>query len=119
MGELEGSIASAHDNSYNIKAYNPSLANNLAGNYTFAYLQSVTSNLALGIDANHSRSPTGQSDTEYGYVAKYVGSAKDWIASAILSANSTVQLAYWQKLSDKVEAGAELAMLPHPVRAAC
>jgi len=79
----------------------------LTGIFIGSYLQSVTPNLALGLEAVWQRAGlTEGPQTALSYCGKYKGS--DWIASAQLQAQGTVSATYWRKLTDKVEAGVDL-----------
>ncbi|KAM3073430.1 translocase of outer mitochondrial membrane [Clarireedia jacksonii] len=91
-----------------IKSLNPSMLDGgLTGVFIGQYLQSVTPNLALGLEAIWQRAAMSQGpDTAVSYCAKYKGS--DWIASAQLQAQGAVNTSFWRKLTDKVEAGVDL-----------
>lgn len=91
-----------------LKTVNPSIIDGgLTGIFIGSYLQSVTPNLALGLEAVWQRAALNQGpETAVSYCAKYKGS--DWIASAQLQAQGTVSTSYWRRLTDKVEAGVDL-----------
>src|SRR6187402_2145664 len=97
-----------NDFTASLKALNPSaIDGGLTGIFIGSYLQSVTPNLALGLEAIWQRAALNQGpETALSYCAKYKGS--DWIASAQLQAQGAVSTSYWRKLTDKVEAGVEL-----------
>lgn len=91
-----------------VKALNPSiLEGGLTGIFIGSYLQSITPKVALGLEAVWQRSgaDTGP-ETALSYCAKYTG--KDWIASAQLQAQGALNTTYWRRITDKVEAGADL-----------
>ncbi|KAI9793400.1 MAG: translocase of outer mitochondrial membrane [Peltula sp. TS41687] len=91
-----------------VKSLNPSiLEGGLTGIFVGSYLQSVTPKIALGLEAVWQRSgaDTGP-ETALSYCAKYTG--KDWIASAQLQAQGALNTTYWRRITDKVEAGADL-----------
>ena len=98
-----------------IKSLNPSIIEGgLTGIFIGSYLQSVTPGLALGLEAVWQRQAmaTGP-DALVSYVAKYRGS--DWIASAQLqAAQGALNTSYWRRLTDKVEAGADLSLQMQP-----
>ncbi|PQE13907.1 eukaryotic porin protein [Rutstroemia sp. NJR-2017a BBW] len=91
-----------------IKSLNPSMLDGgLTGVFIGQYLQSVTPNLSLGLEAIWQRAAMSQGpDTAVSYCAKYKGS--DWIASAQLQAQGAVNTSFWRRLTDKVEAGVDL-----------
>ncbi|OJD15320.1 hypothetical protein AJ78_04404 [Emergomyces pasteurianus Ep9510] len=96
------------DFSASLKAFNPSfLEGGITGIFVGSYLQSVTPNLALGLEAMWQRQGLSvPPETALSYCAKYKGD--DWIASAQLQAQGAVNASYWKKLSDKVEAGVDM-----------
>lgn len=104
------------DFSASLKAFNPSyLEGGLTGIFVGSYLQSVTPNLALGLEAIWQRHGLGVSpETAVSYCAKYKGD--DWIASAQLQAQGTISASYWKKLSEKVETGVDMTLnfAPNP-----
>jgi len=93
-----------------IKSLNPSIIDGgLTGIFIAQYLQSVTPNLALGLEGIWQRPAMNQGpETALSYCAKYKGS--DWIASAQLQAQGAVNTSYWRRLTDKVEAGVDLQL---------
>ena len=110
-----GQVMAQIDNEYtgtdftaSLKSVNPSIIDGgLTGIFIGSYLQSVTPNLALGLEAVWQRAGlTEGPQTALSYCGKYKGS--DWIASAQLQAQGTVSASYWRKLTDKVEAGVDL-----------
>lgn len=104
------------DYSLNFKAYNPGVTD-ATGVFMGSYLQSVTKRLALGAECIWQRPNAEVEEANMSYMAKYVGGAeRDWIATAqFLGSQGVVQGSYWQRLSDKVEAGAELTFAPAPM----
>jgi len=96
-----------------LKAYNPSPAD-LTGVYFASYLQSVTRNLALGVETIWQR-PGELEEASLGYMAKYTGSQRNWVATAQLLPQGVLQTTYWHKLAEAVEAGVDLLMVPHPI----
>src|SRR5277367_3566912 len=97
-----------NDFTASLKTLNPSaIDGGLTGIFIGSYLQSVTPNLALGLEAVWQRAGlTEGPQTALSYCGKYKGS--DWIASAQLQAQGTISASYWRKLTDKVEAGVDL-----------
>jgi len=69
----------------------------------------VTPSLALGLEAVWQRAALNQGpETAVSYCARYKGS--DWIASAQLQAQGTLNTSFWRRLTDKVEAGVDLSL---------
>lgn len=97
-----------NDFTASLKTLNPSMIDGgLTGIFIGNYLQSVTPNLALGLEAIWQRAALNQGpETALSYCAKYKG--RDWIASAQLAAGGAISTSYWRKLTDKVEAGVDL-----------
>jgi mitochondrial import receptor subunit TOM40 len=97
-----------NDFTASLKTLNPSIIDGgLTGIFIGSYLQSVTPNLALGLEAMWQRAAVNQGpETAVSYCAKYKGS--DWLASAQLQAQGAISTSYWRKLTDKVEAGVDL-----------
>ena len=91
-----------------LKALNPStLEGGLTGIFVASYLQSVTAKAALGLEAVWQRSALNMGpETSLSYFARYSGA--DWIASAQLQAQGVINTSYWRRISEKVEAGADL-----------
>ncbi|EEB08364.1 TOM complex subunit Tom40 [Schizosaccharomyces japonicus yFS275] len=102
------------DFSLSLKAMNPWLDDDrLTGIYILSYLQSVTSKLALGVEALWQKpAPSvGPEDVGLNYVARY--NAGDWIWTAHLNGSQgDFTTTYWRKLSPKVEAGVECQLSP-------
>jgi mitochondrial import receptor subunit TOM40 len=104
---LEGQYSGA-DFGASIKAINPStLEGGLTGIFIGSYLQSVTPRLALGLEGVYQRAVMSYApEVALSYAARY--KALDWMASAQILAQGGVQGSYWRRLSDKVEAGADV-----------
>jgi mitochondrial import receptor subunit TOM40 len=105
------------DFSASLKASNPSvLEGGLTGTLNGEYLQSITPRLSLGLSALWQREAMSKGpDMMLTYAARYKGN--DWIGSArFLSLAGLLQLSYWRRIADKVEAGVnlELSMLGRP-----
>ncbi|KAL0581730.1 translocase of outer mitochondrial membrane [Marasmius crinis-equi] len=103
------------DFNVNVKAVNPWPAD-LTGVFMGSYLQSVTKNLALGTEWLLQRPTPNTSEIMATYLAKYTSSDKSWIATAQVQPAGILQATYWQKLSEKVEFGADLQMMAAPMR---
>jgi mitochondrial import receptor subunit TOM40 len=114
MLQLEQDYQGA-DFSVNAKAINPS-PTDLTGIYIGNYLQSVTKNLAVGVETLVQHPAPGMMESTTSYLAKYTSSARDWIATAQLQPAGILQTTYWQKLSDKVEVAADLQIIAAPQR---
>ncbi|CAH2354020.1 mitochondrial import receptor subunit Tom40p [[Candida] railenensis] len=100
----------ASDFSINLKTLNPSLfmesGNAFSGVAVGSLLQSLTKNFAVGLEAMYSKqSGATPPDSAVSYVARY--NAGNWIASAQLQAQGALIASYWQRVTDKVEAGLE------------
>ena len=106
---------SGRDYALNLKAYNPQLTDG-SGVYVASYMQSLSKRFAVGTEVTLQRPPSEEDEASMSYMAKYVGgSERDWIATAhFMGAQSALQGSYWQRLSDKVEAGADITITPHP-----
>ena len=103
------------DYSLNLKAYNPGVVDG-TGVFMASYLQSLTKRFALGTEVILQKPSPEIAEANMSYMAKYVGGKdRDWIATAtLMGGQGVVQGSYWQRLSDKVEAGAEITVAPHP-----
>ncbi|KAJ4306584.1 translocase of outer mitochondrial membrane [Collariella sp. IMI 366227] len=97
-----------------LKALNPSiLEGGLTGIFIGQYLQSVTPKLALGLEAVWQRTGLSQGpDTAVSYVGRY--KTDNWIASAQLQAQGALNASFWQRLSDKVQAGVDMTLSVAP-----
>ncbi len=89
---------------------NPSLSD-VTGIYIGSYLQSVTKNLALGVEGVLQRQTPDMSDFATAYMAKYTSSDRNWIATAQMQGAGILQATYWQKLSEKVDVAADLQLV--------
>ncbi|KAH9945934.1 mitochondrial import receptor subunit tom40 [Epithele typhae] len=107
--QLEHDYSGA-DYSLNAKAVNPSPAD-LTGIYMGSYLQSITKNLALGVEGMLQRPSPAAAELATAYMAKYTSTNRDWIATAQLQGAGMIQASYWQKLSEKVDVAAELQVI--------
>jgi len=103
------------DYSINAKALNP-LPTDLSGVYIGKYLQSITHNLAVGVETLYQRTNPVMTESMTTYLLKYQGVKRDWIATAQVQLGGVLQASYWHKLSEKVEVAADLQMLSTPVR---
>ncbi|KAK6349818.1 translocase of outer mitochondrial membrane [Orbilia brochopaga] len=95
------------DFSASLKAINPNLLDGgMTGIFIMQYLQSVTKSLSLGLEAVWQRqSMVTAPEALVSYAAKYQGAG--WVASVGLQAAGALQLTYWRKLAERVEAGVE------------
>ncbi|KAG0271085.1 translocase of outer mitochondrial membrane [Linnemannia exigua] len=96
------------DFNLNLKAVNPSPLEN-TGIFITSYLQSITPQLALGLEAVHQRPTPQQAETTYSYVAKYTG--RDYIATATYQGFGALQAAYYLRYSEKVDLGTEIQLV--------
>ncbi|OBZ69074.1 Mitochondrial import receptor subunit TOM40 [Grifola frondosa] len=103
------------DYALNVKAVNPSPVD-FSGIYIGSYLQSVTKNLALGVEMLYQSQAPGMSELTASYLAKYTSSDKNWIATAQVQPAGIVQATYWQKLSEKLDVAADLQLMAMPQR---
>lgn len=103
------------DYSVNVKALNP-LPTDFSGVYIGKYLQSVTNNLALGVETLYQRSSPLMAESMTTYLLKYQGIKRDWIATAQVQLGGILQASYWQKLNEKVDVAADLQMITTPMR---
>ncbi|KAJ1309480.1 hypothetical protein OPQ81_006255 [Rhizoctonia solani] len=123
------------DFSLNFKAINPSPIDG-TGIYVGSLLQSVTPRLALGFETVHQRVGPGMAESMTSYLLRWTsppsttsslssaaGAAAPgshepgkWIATAHLQAPGILQATYWQRLSEKVDVGADLQMIIAPGR---
>jgi mitochondrial import receptor subunit TOM40 len=114
MGTLPGQSMNQVEADYkgldyglNAKVVNPSQSG--TGIFVFSYLQSVSKNLALGIEAAHQKhSPTESGETHLGFVGRYSG--KDYVFTTSLTQQGAVQSSYFHKVSERCEMGAEIQM---------
>jgi hypothetical protein len=100
----------------NLKAINTSPVD-FSGVYVGNYLQSVTRNLALGVESLVQRPQPGLVDVSHSLLAKYTSSDRSWIATAQAQpATGILQATYYQKLSEKVDVAADLQLMAQPGR---
>jgi mitochondrial import receptor subunit TOM40 len=90
-----------------VKALSPSIMEGgLTGIFIGSYLQSVTKSLALGVEGVWQRpSLSAKPETAISYAARYRGT--DWIGSAQWLSQGSLNVSYWKRLTDKVEAGVD------------
>ncbi|KAH9811263.1 eukaryotic porin-domain-containing protein [Melampsora americana] len=100
------------DYSLSFKIYNPNPIDK-SGIFITQYLQSLHSRLSFGIESVWQIQPPME-DASLSYLLKWTSPQKDWISTLNLSGQGILQATYWQKLSEKVEAGLDLVCLPHP-----
>lgn len=120
MFSLEHDL-SGFDYALSLKTYNPS-PSDLTGTYLLSYLQSVSQNLALGVEAVYQKPTPDMEDCSVGYMAKYHSTTKDlingglakdsWIATGQIMSQGLLQATYWKKLGEKVDAGVEILVSP-------
>ncbi|CAE6476339.1 unnamed protein product [Rhizoctonia solani] len=123
------------DYSVNFKAINPSPIDG-SGIFVGSCLQSVTPRLALGFETVHQRAGPGMAESMTSYLLRWTSSPSlasslsttagapapgthepgKWIATAHLQAPGILQATYWQRLSEKVDVGADLQMIIAPGR---
>ncbi|KAF9434070.1 translocase of outer mitochondrial membrane [Entomortierella beljakovae] len=96
------------DFNVNLKGVNPSPLDG-TGIFIGSYLQSVTQNVSVGLEAVHQRPTPEQKETIWSYVAKYTGS--DYIATAQYQGFGALQAAYYLKYSEKVDLGTEIQLV--------
>ena len=96
------------DFSAGLQALNPPIIEpGSTGTFIASYLQALTPSLAVGLEAVWSRAAlNAPPEAAVSYCAKYRG--LDWIASAQLQPQGAISTSYWRKLTDRVEAGADL-----------
>ena len=75
------------------KAINPSVLDGFSI-YAGSYLQSVTKNLALGIETLYQRAAHDQTKMSSSYLAKLMGSDGKWIATAQFQPIGVLQTTY-------------------------
>jgi len=102
------------DYSLNAKAVNP-WPTDLTGVYIGSYFQSITKNLAVGVESVYQHPTPDVAELAFSYLAKLTGSQKNWIGTAHIQPNS-LTATYWQKLSEKVEVAAEMQVVSMPTR---
>lgn len=97
----------ANDFSINLKSLNPSYLNGcFTGVAVASLLQSLSPNLAVGLEAMYSRQAhVVGPDSAVNYFARYHGG--NWIATANLQAQGAVVATFWRRVTERVEAGLE------------
>ena len=100
------------DFSISAKMVNPS-PTDATGIYLLGYLQSVTPNLALGAELTLQRPQPGLEDSSLAYTARWTSDKRDKIVSVQLQPGA-FQASYWQKIEEKVDAGAEIQFAAGP-----
>ncbi|KAH7926323.1 hypothetical protein BV22DRAFT_1104412 [Leucogyrophana mollusca] len=103
------------DYSLNAKAVNP-WPTDLTGIFIGSYFQSLTKNLAVGVESLYQRPTPEMAELSTSYLAKITSTDKNWIATAQVQPAGIVQATYWQKLSEKVEVAADLQLIAAPAR---
>lgn len=98
------------DYALNLKALNPGLTDG-SGTYILGGMIAVSPRIALGVETILQRQ-YGVQESAHGLKAKYTSANKDWLATVEVTAQKAVSLGYWQRLAERVEAGAELALAP-------
>ena len=100
------------DYSVNAKAINPSPIDG-TGLFFGSYLQSLSKNIALGVESLWQRTPDGE-DLTASYILKYTSTKQDWIATTNIQPQGMVNATYWHKLSEKLDVAAEVQLLATP-----
>ncbi|OBA27699.1 hypothetical protein HANVADRAFT_52136 [Hanseniaspora valbyensis NRRL Y-1626] len=112
------------DNSLNLKVLNPTLGDNnvFLGVGVVSILQSVTKNLAIGVESIYSKSDASQpADSGMSYYSKFTSTDKSWNMTGQLQSNGGLSATFYRKLSPNVELGLESALkmaiqpVNHPV----
>ncbi|KAK4053953.1 translocase of outer mitochondrial membrane [Microbotryomycetes sp. JL221] len=108
------------DYTMSFKSINPS-PTDFTGTYLTSYVQSLTKNFAVGVEALYQRPTPDLEDCSLGYMAKYHQVQKDeqgqplkdsWIATAQIMPQGMWQATYWKKLAERVDAGVDLVVMP-------
>jgi len=97
------------DYSVNLKAINPSPVDG-TGLFFGSYLQSLTKNIAIGVESLWQRQQDGD-DLNGSYILKYTSTKQDWIATTSVQPQGMISTTYWHKLSEKLDVAAELQLL--------
>ncbi|KAL9931614.1 hypothetical protein V8E36_009611 [Tilletia maclaganii] len=109
-------VINGRDNALSVKSINANPADG-TGMFMFSYLQSLTKNLALGLESVYARQPGMPEDVTSTYLLRYTGGSKlagekpEWVASANLVTGGVLQTSYWQRLSERVDVAAELTVI--------
>lgn len=99
---------SGMDYSADVKAINFSPADN-TGIFVGSFLQSLTKNFAVGAEFGLQRPKESVQQLQSSVVGKYSG--KDYVFTAGVSQIGLLQASYYQKVSSKVDLGAELQLV--------
>lgn len=93
-----------------VKTITPSILNGgLTGVFIGSYLQSITPSLALGLEALWQRQAINAApETSLSYCGRY--KAENWVASAQLQAQGAIGVAYWRRLTERVDAGVDFKL---------
>ena len=93
-----------------IKGVNPfAIHGGISGVWIGSWLQSLTPSLALGLEGVWQREgPNAKPVTMIRYAGRYKTS--NWILSGDVSPQGAINASYWRRLTDKVEAGADLQL---------
>jgi len=115
MAQVEAEYTGT-DFSASLKSINPSLlGGGVTGVTVGQYLQSVTPKLSLGLEAVWQRAAMNQGpEAHVSYMGRYRSS--DWIATAQLLAQGAINATYYRRLSEQVQAGAELTLSMVPTQ---
>ncbi|KAF9316113.1 translocase of outer mitochondrial membrane [Podila horticola] len=96
------------DFNINLKGVNPSPVEG-TGIFIGSFLQSLSQNIAVGMEGVYQRPTPGQAETTLSYVAKYTG--RDYIATAQWQGFGALQAAYYLRYSEKVDFGTEIQIM--------
>jgi mitochondrial import receptor subunit TOM40 len=105
------------DYSTNVKAINPALApaadgsapRPVTGIFVFSHLQSLSKNVALGVEVAAQRPDPKVFETQASVVMRVRG--REWVWTTNVAQFGVLQTSYWQKLNENVELGAELQLM--------
>ncbi|EPE05665.1 mitochondrial import receptor subunit tom40 [Ophiostoma piceae UAMH 11346] len=118
MAQLEHEYT-GRDFSAALKMINPSvLDGGLTGIYIGSYLQSVTPSLSIGLEGVWQRAATSQPpEAGLSYSARYA--SNDWVATAQIQPQGTINTTFWRRLAENVQAGIDttLSLVPNPAAA--
>ena len=79
------------------------------GVFVVDYLQNVTRNLTLGVEALVQKGPSGSLDSGMTFVGRYTGS--DFVATGNLGLNGSIQASYFHKVNEQISIGSEIEVL--------
>jgi mitochondrial import receptor subunit TOM40 len=94
----------------NLKAVNPSPVDS-SGIFVASYLQSITSNLSLGVECVLQKPNSMIEESALSYAARYAHDEGKAISTAQLQAGGVVQVAHWRRIDAMVDAGAEMSVV--------